>query len=214
MEGAEKSLRVRLAGSELVWLIDGNPHTHQGRMRAVDPNTGDAIFFSLSEVTDATDSARTWIAGFLAGSEPAAVAMFGVGILDAEDDDSRWDRWRSALADYRRTGDWPDEPWEHLLPIPDGVDLPAYVWTVRGDEVWQWKGGSWVLADPQPLRASRVLEGTICHERSAHSMVVTSTAHLVCEECGLVSHILPEDMTDEEFERRQFKYEPTVTADE
>lgn len=37
-----------------------------------------------------------WIARFLAGSEPAADAMFGVGIFDAEDDDLRWDRWRSA----------------------------------------------------------------------------------------------------------------------
>ena len=76
MEKYEKSLWVRLADRESVWLIDGNPHTHQGRMRAVDPDSGDAIFFSSSEVTDASDSARAWIAGFLAGSEPAADAMF------------------------------------------------------------------------------------------------------------------------------------------
>ena len=139
MQGDENSLRIRIAGSSSVWLIDGNPHTHQGRMSAVDPDTGDSICFSLSEVTDATDLARAWIAGFLAGSEPAPVAMFGVGIFDVEADDARWDRWRSALAEYRRTGDWPHEPWEHLLPIPDGIDLPPYVWTVRGDEVWQWQ---------------------------------------------------------------------------
>lgn len=203
MDGDEKSLSIRLAGSESVWLIDGNAHTHQGRMRAVDRETGDAIFFSLSQVTEATDSAKAWMAGFLAGSEPTAVDMFGVGILDAEDDDPRWDRWRSALADYRRTGDWPHEPWDHLLPIPDDVNLPAYVWTVRGDEVWQWDGGSWVLADPQPLRTFRLLEVTICIERGAHSMVVASTDHLICEDCGHVTHILPDDMTDEGDERRQ-----------
>lgn len=37
---------------------------------------------------------------------------------------------------------------------------------------------------------------------------------IVCEECGLVWHILPDDMTDEEFERKQFTYEPTLIADE
>jgi hypothetical protein len=132
MQGDENSLGIRIADSSAVWLIDGNPHTHQGRMSAVDPDTGDSICFSLSEVTDATDLASAWIAGLLAGSEPAPVAMFGVGIFDAEDDDARWDRWRSALADYRRTADWPHEPWEHLLPIPDGIDLPPYVWTVPG----------------------------------------------------------------------------------
>jgi hypothetical protein len=193
MEKNEKSLWVRLADREPVWLIDGNPHTHQGRMRAVDPDSGD---------------------GFLAGSEPAADAMFGVRIFDAEDDDPRWDRWRSALADYRRTGDWPHAPWEYLLPIPRGADIPSHVWTVRGDEVWQWKGDSWVVEKPQPSRLFRVLEGTTCHERNVHSMVVMSTAHLVCEECGLVSQVLPDDMTDEEFERKQFTYEPTLIADE
>ena len=214
MEKDEISLWIRLADRESVWLIDGNPHTHQGRMRAVEPDSGGAIYFSSSEVTDASDAASAWIAGFLAGSEPAADAMFGVGIFDAEDDDPRWDRWRSALADYRRTGDWPYAPWEHLLPIPDGADIPSHVWTVRGDEVWQWDGDSCVLADQEPLRTFRVLEGTICDERNAHSMVVISTAHVVCEECGFASHILPDDVTNEEFERKQFTYEPTLIADE
>ena len=71
-----------------------------------------------------------------------------------------------------------------------------------------------MLADPQPPRLFRVLEGTTCYERNAHSMVVISTAHLVCEECGLVSHILPDDMINAEFDRKQFTYEPTLIADE
>lgn len=214
MTNDEKPLWVRLGARESVWLIDGNPHTHQGRMRAVDPNSGDSIYFSSSEVTDASDSARAWIAGFLAGSEPTAAEMFGVGTFDADDDDPRWDRWRSAVDNYRRTGDWPHAPWGHLLPIPQGADIPSFVWTVRGDEVWQWDDHSWVLADPQPARVFRVLEGTTCFERNAHSMVVISTAHLVCEECGLVSQILPDGMTDEGFERKQFAYEPTLIVDE
>ena len=92
--------------------------------------------------------------------------------------------------------------------------MPSHVWTVRGDEVWQWDGDSWVLADQEPLRTFRVLDGTICDERNAHSMVVISTAHVVCEDCGFASHILPDDMTNEKFERKQFTYEPTLIADE
>jgi hypothetical protein len=207
------SLWIRLAGRDAVWLIDGNPHTHQGRMRAVDPETGDTIFFSLSEVIDASDVARAWIDGFLAGSEPSATSMFGVGILD-DDEGPRWGRWRAAIADYRRTGEWPHEPWAHLLPLPDGADVPPHVWTVRGDEVWRWIDGEWTLADPQPARSSTPLAGTLCQDRAAHSMVVASTAHLVCEDCGRVMQFLPEEMTAEQFEREQYTYGPKLIDDE
>ena len=73
---------------------------------------------------------------------------------------------------------------------------------------------NWVLADPQPLRSFGVLEGTVCQERGAHSMAVASTAHATCEVCGLVSFTLPEGMTEEEFERVQFAYEPEPIADD
>ncbi|MFN0025866.1 MAG: hypothetical protein ACKV2O_01600 [Acidimicrobiales bacterium] len=138
--------------------------------------------------------------------------MFGLQMLDAWDDDPRWSRWRSALAGYRQTGDWPHEPWDHLLPIPDGVDLPPYVWTVRGDEVWRWQDGSWAVADPQPARSFAVLDGTGCAESGRHSLVSLSTAHYICELCGSVAQTIPDGMTREAFARLQFTYSPTPTT--
>ena len=35
-----------------------------------------------------------------------------------DDDDPRWDRWRWAIVNYRRTGMWPHEGWRPLLPFP------------------------------------------------------------------------------------------------
>lgn len=211
------SLWVRLAGSDSLWLLDGNPHTFQGRMRAADPDdpTGRrSIRFSLSEVTDASVLARAWIAGFLAGSEPEPNDMFGPGMVDAADDDPRWNRWRSAIAEYRRTGSWPHAPWTYLLPIPAGADVPDYVWTVRGAEVWRWDGADWVLADPQPVRNFRVLVGTVCGDRGTHSTDDLSTAHMLCPDCGYVIHTLPDGMTNEQLERVQFTYMPTLLPNE
>ena len=95
-------------------------------MRAVNEATGDPIYFSMSDIVEATDTANAWIAGFLAGSEPDATTMFGVGFLD-DDDDPRWERWTEALSEYRRSGEWPHERWQHLL----GVDGPSGVRTLR-----------------------------------------------------------------------------------
>jgi hypothetical protein len=163
----------------------------------------------MSDVVEATDTANAWIAGFLAGSELDATTMFGVGILD-DDDGPRWERWAAALAEYRRSGDWPHERWQHLLPIPTGANLPPYVWMVRGDEVWRWDTDRWTLAVPQPPRTLRLIDGTACAERGTRSMATVSTVHLVCEQCGSASQTLPDDMTDEEFERVQFTYNPTL----
>ena len=88
-------------------------------------------------MVDASPTARAWIDGFLNGSEPTAVDMYGPGVLDDEDD-SRWDRWRAAIAAYRRTGKLPHQAWRPLLPFSAGVTLPLSVWALVGDEVWTW----------------------------------------------------------------------------
>lgn len=135
VEEGPSAMWVRLHDRAGTWWIDGNPHTHRGRMRAWNDADQRPIFFSLSDVEDASPLAWAWIAGFLAGSAPGPEIMFG---LDYDDDRLR--RWRRAEREYRRSGEWPHADWGVLIDFPEGVELPVNVWMHRGDEVWEWTG--------------------------------------------------------------------------
>ncbi len=214
MQGDEKSLRIRIAGSSSAWLIDGNPHTHQGRMRAVDPDTGESTYFSLSEVTDATDLARAWIAGFLreASLRPLRCSVSGslmprmttLGGIAGDPPSPTTAERATGLTNHGRTC------------CPFRTASPFLHTSGRFEAMRSGNGSaaSWVLADPQPSRPSGCSWERSATSSALHSMVVTSTAHLICEVCGLVDFILPEGMTEEEFERLRFSYEPKLIADD
>jgi hypothetical protein len=148
---------------------------------------GGRIAFSKSEIVEASEAAEARVDGFLAGNEPDPEDLFGAGIHDAEDTDPRWERWRDAVSQFRETGYWPHDPWYDPLPFPPGTRLSAFVWTLRGDEVWTWAGASWVRADPQPARRFRLLVGTVCDQRGQHKLTAVTTIHLVCDDCGITS---------------------------
>ncbi len=132
---------------------------------------------------------------------------------DVPDSDPRWGRWHEACRLFRSTGTWSHEPWHDLIPFPGGTRLPPFVWTVRGDEVWVWKEGAWTRADSQPARRFRLLGGTVCDERSAHDLTAVTNVHLVCDDCGYTTHVIPDGLTSEEWERVRFTYEPVSVGD-
>jgi hypothetical protein len=83
-----------------------NPHTFPGRMGAYCEAHDSTLSVSLSEIEQASEPARYWIRGFLSGNEPPPpLDSEGYEIDDLED--PRWDRWREAVAQFRKTGAWP-----------------------------------------------------------------------------------------------------------
>jgi hypothetical protein len=83
-----------------------NPHTFFGRMGAYCEAHDRAFVVSLSEIERASDEARYWIRGFLAGNEPPP-PLDSEGFTIDELGDARWDGWREAVEQFRRTGAWP-----------------------------------------------------------------------------------------------------------
>lgn len=201
-------------GVEGKGYILGNPHTHLGRMTAWFDRAGAALHFSKEEIVEASELARVWIDGFLAGSEPSPESMFGEGIHETDDQDSRLQRWRDAIRVYRKTGYWDHAPWHLLMPFPPDAPLPEMVWTVRGDEVWIWDRQEWTVAEPQPPRQGERLTGTVCDQRDGHDMSMRSTVHAVCDDCGYTSHVVPSGYSLEEWEIARHRYAPQSLPDD
>lgn len=176
---------VIAAGYEGRLYLGYNPHTFVGRIGAWAPSLGHGTRISADDIVDASSTARAWLDGYLAGSEPGAEFMFGAEIHDLPDDHPRWQRWRDAVGRYRATGNWSGGFWTDLTPILGDVLLPA--WTRRGDEIWAWDGQEWVASEPGEGDPGRV-----CAERNAHSMAVIDERHLQCEDCGLTDEALPD----------------------
>ncbi len=170
----------------------GNAHTHRGRMQAWSEDLGRNISFSKHQVTDASELARVWIDGFLAGNGPEASAMFGPGIWDAPDEDPRWQRYYDALAAFRKTGNWAPQPWRKLTPFPPNTAPMRDLWTVRGDEVWTWdvEAEEWALATSHPVVWGTFLNDSVCERRKHHDLSVVTPVHLVCDECGWTTESL------------------------
>ncbi len=174
-----------------------NPHTHLGHMGAWFPQLGRFLSINKNDIAELSPEAEAWMAGFLAGSEPGPQEMFGPGITEVGDADPRMQRWREALADFRRTGWWPHAAWVDVVPFPPGTRLPQFVWVRRGDEIWAWDGVSWAKADPQPALTSGRLKGSVCSERRHCDLHQVTTVHLVCIDCGETLVIVPEGFTEE-----------------
>ncbi|SNY64719.1 hypothetical protein [Paractinoplanes atraurantiacus] len=94
------------------YLLDGNPHTHPGRMDAYCPEHGIRTRVSKAEIGACSEQTRYFIRGFLSGSEPAPPDS-------ADGTDPACRAWSEAAARFRDTGVWRDE-----TPEPDEDELP------------------------------------------------------------------------------------------
>lgn len=206
----DQSLWVVLKGVAGRCYMLGNCHTSKGRIRAWSEQLDRSLCVSRGEVAEASRESAYWIAGFLAGNEPAPSEMFGAGMHEAPDDDPRWERWRLACDEFRGTGEWPHAPWGHLVPFPPGARFPVTPWALRGDEVWIWNGEGWAVADPQPQRQSDALEATVCLLRGDHEVEQVTSVHTLCIDCGLTSEWIPEEFDFEDWESEQYRYVPRV----
>ncbi len=150
-----------------------NPHTFPGRIGAWLAADDVYVTISKNEITECSEEARYWIDGFLVGNEADADEMFGAAMLhDALDDDPRWERWRGALAQFRRSGVWMHERWRDLPAFPPwGGPPPVRVGAARGRSMDLGRADM-VLVDPQPLRSFHLLDGTLCAERHPTPVVL------------------------------------------
>lgn len=207
----DERLWIRTAACDDADFLCGNGHSFRGRMAAYCLRDKRGFSVSLSEITEMSPEARYWITGFLHGNEPAPEDMFGPGIHDANDDDPRWTRWRTAVDEFVSTGEWRQPNWRRPRPFPSGTQLPSYVWTRRIDGIWHWQDGGWALADPQPELVGGMLAGTVCAERGRCDLTAVTPMHSVCDDCGDSDDgTVPAEFTSEDWERARWTYVPTA----
>lgn len=77
---------------------------------------------SKAEIERCSPEAGYWVRGFLSGNEPAPpLDPDGYEIDDL--DDPRWQRWRAAVEEFRRSGAWP--AGAPTGPTPPEAEKPA-----------------------------------------------------------------------------------------
>ena len=64
------------------------------------------------------------------------------------------------------------------------------------------------MADPQPAREFGLLFGTKCAEFLEHDKELLTTAHTVCDRCGLVEQVLSDGLAEAGFARVRYGYAP------
>jgi hypothetical protein len=103
----------------------GKAHTFHGRMRCWDPKEKVVLYYSKNEIRDASPSARRWIEGFMAGSEPTLSEYLLITSTEAdllEENDPLVEEWRRALAYYAETGEMLPEYWQRAMePVDDAT---------------------------------------------------------------------------------------------
>lgn len=93
---ADPRLAVRVSGEgDTVFVIDGNPHTYRGLVRLYDVTARESLSVQPSRISEATEFARGWLAGFLHGNEPD-------GPTSAPLDDLRGERERALFHTYQQ----------------------------------------------------------------------------------------------------------------
>jgi hypothetical protein len=118
--------------------------------------------------------------------------MFGDDIDDDLDFSSKYERWREACKNYRRSGTWTGGRWIIPTPFEQQAQLPPFVFIWRGDEVWTWNGSDWIHLDPPPEMKCGSPAWSICADVKHHSMYVADKYHTVCSECGVTSEVTPQ----------------------
>jgi hypothetical protein len=165
--------------------LDGNAHTFPGRIDAWSETLDCSVTISRSDIREASPTTWAWIDGFLAGNEPEFHEFLGIGRHEAgrfDDDDPAYDRYRRAMADFRRSGSMPTElRGRPTLGPPSG--LPIEPWSLAGGQAFGWDGSVWVVLDPQP---DDVSSRTICAVRGHHELEGAGEVHLFCVHCGML----------------------------
>jgi hypothetical protein len=87
-------------------LLTGNGNTFPGRMAAWCPDKGVAYSVSLFEMGEMSQPARYFVAGFLAGNQPAAPPMLELPDGDQDIDEADYTAWVSAMRRFRQEGMW------------------------------------------------------------------------------------------------------------
>lgn len=174
------------------WVICGNAHTHRGHFYVAALGDNASRTVRLDDVIDASEEARLWLDGFLAGQEPSRYEFMGADddLYEAADaaDDQRYEALR---VHFRRTG------WAPRLGQPPPVAPAAS--DVGPPQPWCWTAGlfrvlasdGWRPADPQPSCESWNVgfwPDTICADRSFHRLSVLDehSGLLLCEDCHLI----------------------------
>lgn len=91
--------------SERDWLVEGNPHTHPGRLAIWCPHTGTGYNLSKDEVRETSTEGRYWIRGFVVGNEPnSPLDKHG---YEKSETSKAFRAWDAARPVYLASGHWP-----------------------------------------------------------------------------------------------------------
>jgi hypothetical protein len=210
-EDVDPRLWITVDGIEGRCYLFANAHTFTGRMEAWSQSTKTDLAVSKSEIVDQSTESKYWIQGFLSGNEPPGENMFGPAFLDKNGGLEQ--RWRDACRGLRETGAWPFGYWQVPIGLPKGFRLTHTPWFLRVDEIWTWddEGSAWGLANPQPEREFKLLQGTLCFERRFHEMELVTDCHLGCVDCGMTEETIPDGHSAEEWELARSSFRPTPT---
>jgi len=174
-------------------VILGNSHTHRGRFKVRIISTGTEVSSSLPDVESASDAARRWIDGFLAGSEPSLYEYLGIDGAGLEPTNEDIVRWKNYCARFRASGlahDLRRRPTKLLqLTREEESELHSDVapWSLAGEIVWCQNRGRWIAIEPQPsIVADEFMVGTICASRLEHDLMNTTSDWTVCLDCSQV----------------------------
>jgi hypothetical protein len=166
-------------------LLGYNPHTHADSIGAWNVQGQYGFSLGLGQVVEASEQARTWLDGYLAGKEPELRDYLGLRDDEHGPDEveSNVERWRTFASRFRREGHDPSLNRRPIHPVV-GWSGPR-PWMLVGEQPWIWEDGSWHLA---ASGADAVdgwwIESDNCAERAHHEMAGTDP-HTICEGCGI-----------------------------
>lgn len=171
--------------------IEGNAHTSPGRIHIYFPHLGHDLTRSVSDIDSMSDTARTWITGFLTGCEPSVYEYLGIEGSGLEPTDAEYDRWRDFTARFRQAGDCPvlrKRPQAALVITSDEQDLlraPGGLrpWAQAGERVWVPDAFGWVEAVPQPQLVNGQMPGSVCAQRGYPDLLQLDSGWAICLDC-------------------------------
>jgi hypothetical protein len=192
----DTSLQVVIDGH--VGYIEGNAHTHRGRMHIYFPHLGYDLTHSVDEIDSMSEAARWWIQGFLVGSEPNIFEYLGIDDIPEDETPeptaTDYDRWRRFNSRCRAAGQWPVLNKRPHTPLTITADEREELriagklqpWAKAGEQVWVPDGETWSPADPQPELLNGQMPGSICAERGRPDQFWLESGWGICLDCGEV----------------------------
>jgi hypothetical protein len=175
-------------------FLGGNAHTHYGHIHAWSEDLADFVTIRKDDVVDASPLARSWIDGFLVGSEPDLHEYLGISADEAgyiHREDPAFSRWRTDMAVAREEGWMPFLRLRPSSPVPaDAEHLEPWCWV--GGEFWAWRNGSWSVVDPEPAMRDGFLASSICESRGRCDLAMFGV-WAICMDCGDATETEPDD---------------------